>query len=95
MGIEASWAGGVDGREVIDELLPFIKVTYILHCRYFLLNPFKDLLSPEGVFYLLLINENKPNDVVKIMKDTYKMNAEIMLERRAGRERQYILKIQH
>ncbi|KAG0735030.1 hypothetical protein G6F23_011884 [Rhizopus arrhizus] len=79
MGIEASWAGGVDGREVIDELLPFIK----------------DLLSPEGVFYLLLINENKPNDVVKIMKDTYKMNAEIMLERRAGRERQYILKIQH
>ncbi|KAG1150589.1 hypothetical protein G6F37_001697 [Rhizopus arrhizus] len=79
MGIEASWAGGIDGREVIDELLPFIK----------------DLLSPEGVFYLLLINENKPNDVVKIMKDTYKMNAEIMLERRAGRERQYILKIQH
>lgn len=31
MGIEASWAGGIDGREVIDELLPFIKVTYI-HC---------------------------------------------------------------
>lgn len=44
MGIEASWAGGVDGREVIDELLPFIKVTYILHCRYFLLNPFKGLI---------------------------------------------------
>lgn len=56
---------------------------------------FKDLLSPRGIFYLLLINENKPKDVVNIMKDVYKMNAEIMMERRAGRERQYILKIYH
>ncbi|KAG1175059.1 hypothetical protein G6F70_006384 [Rhizopus microsporus] len=79
MGIEAAWAGGIDGREVIDELLPLVK----------------DLLSPQGVFYLLLINENKPNDVVEIMRNTYKMNADIILQRRAGREKQYILKIQH
>jgi release factor glutamine methyltransferase len=25
-GIEASWAGGIDGREVIDAMLPFVKV---------------------------------------------------------------------
>jgi hypothetical protein len=25
-GIEASWAGGVDGREVIDVFLPYIEV---------------------------------------------------------------------
>ena len=25
-GIEASWAGGIDGREVIDEFLPLILV---------------------------------------------------------------------
>jgi release factor glutamine methyltransferase len=44
---------------------------------------------------LLLINENKPDDVVNIMKETYKMNAEIVMQRRAGRERQFIVKISH
>jgi methylase of polypeptide subunit release factors len=28
-GIEASWAGGIDGREVIDAMLPFVKVCII------------------------------------------------------------------
>ncbi|OAD77104.1 hypothetical protein PHYBLDRAFT_123093 [Phycomyces blakesleeanus NRRL 1555(-)] len=77
-GIEAAWAGGIDGRQVIDALLPFVE----------------KLLSPNGVFYLLLINENHPLEVVDIMK-SYHMRAEIVMERRAGRERQYILKIQH
>lgn len=27
LGIEASWAGGIDGREVIDELFPYVKVS--------------------------------------------------------------------
>ena len=26
-GIEASWAGGIDGREVIDRFLPLLNVT--------------------------------------------------------------------
>ncbi|KAF7723812.1 HemK methyltransferase member 2 [Apophysomyces ossiformis] len=76
IGIEAAWAGGIDGRQVIDEFLPYVK----------------DLLSPQGVFYLLLINENRPHEVVDIMRG-YGLQAEIMMERRAGRERQYILKM--
>ncbi|KAI7884416.1 S-adenosyl-L-methionine-dependent methyltransferase [Lichtheimia hyalospora FSU 10163] len=78
-GIEASWAGGIDGRQVIDELLPFVS----------------RLLSPQGVFYLLLINENRPNQVAEIMRGEHGMHADIIMERRAGRERQYILKITH
>ncbi|GAA5817642.1 hypothetical protein MFLAVUS_011193 [Mucor flavus] len=78
-GIEASWAGGIDGREVIDELLPYIK----------------DILSPQGLFYLLLIEENKPKEIVEIMKNQYGMNAMIIMQRRAGREKQFIVKIHH
>ncbi|KAG1105711.1 hypothetical protein G6F42_016929 [Rhizopus arrhizus] len=69
LGIEASWAGGIDGRE--------------------------DILSPAGIFYLLLINENKPDQVVQLMKESYGMNAKIVMERRAGREKQFIVKITH
>ncbi|KAL1927086.1 hypothetical protein VTP01DRAFT_5049 [Rhizomucor pusillus] len=77
-GIEAAWAGGIDGREVIDTFLPYVK----------------ELLSPEGVFYLLLINENRPAEVAEIMRKQYGLQANIVMERRAGREKQYILKIQ-
>ncbi|CAO3594463.1 unnamed protein product [Absidia cylindrospora] len=75
-GIEAAWAGGLDGREVIDQLLPLIS----------------DLLSPKGIFYLLLIHENRPLEVMEILKQ-YGLSSCIALERRAGRERQYVLKI--
>ena len=49
-GIEASWAGGVDGREVLDRLLPQIG----------------DLLSPSGALYLVLVEENKPADIAAV-----------------------------
>jgi len=38
----ASWAGGTDGREVTDKLIPLLG----------------DLLSPGGCFYLHAIQEN-------------------------------------
>jgi release factor glutamine methyltransferase len=45
-GIEAAWAGGRNGREVMD--------------RFFPLAP--ELLSPRGLFYLVTVKENNPGN---------------------------------
>ncbi|CAO3680523.1 unnamed protein product [Umbelopsis ramanniana] len=75
-GIEVSWAGGIDGREVIDAMLPYVK----------------ELLSDNGVFYLLLVSDNKPDEVVSLLQaDGF--NAHICLQRLAGREKQLIVKV--
>lgn len=50
-GIEASWAGGIDGREVIDEFLALAD----------------NILDPNGILYLVCINENKPDNIIEIM----------------------------
>ena len=52
-GIEASWAGGVDGREVLDRLLPLIPT----------------LLSPRGgCMYLVAVQENRPEEILGRMR---------------------------
>ncbi|XP_066226503.1 methyltransferase N6AMT1 isoform X2 [Saccopteryx leptura] len=43
-GIQAAWAGGRNGREVMDRFFPLVP----------------DLLSPRGLFYLVTIKENNP-----------------------------------
>jgi release factor glutamine methyltransferase len=52
-GIEAAWAGGMYGREVIDRFLPALP----------------NMLSrPHGRCYLVLVKENKPTDISQILQ---------------------------
>ncbi|CAH2089301.1 unnamed protein product [Euphydryas editha] len=74
-GIEASWAGGIKGREIIDRLLDMIP-------KY---------LSPDGIFYLLLIKENIPTEVVQIMFK-YGFKSETIITRQVRNEQQVVLK---
>ncbi|XP_066447661.1 methyltransferase N6AMT1 [Eleutherodactylus coqui] len=50
-GIEAAWAGGKNGREVIDRFLPVVP----------------KLLSSKGLLYLLVLKENNPDDIMTKM----------------------------
>ncbi|RIB10856.1 S-adenosyl-L-methionine-dependent methyltransferase [Gigaspora rosea] len=74
--IERAWAGGIYGREVIDRMLPLAN----------------DLLSSNGVFYLLVISDNKPDEICERMWRDYKFQFKISASRLAGREKQFILK---
>lgn len=74
-GISASWAGGVKGREVTDELLQMVP----------------EKLSESGWFYLLLIKDNVPEEVVNIMA-TKGFKSELIIERRVRNEQQYVYK---
>lgn len=73
--ITASWAGGIKGREITDKLLNMI--------------PKK--LTDNGTFYLLLIEENIPSEVVKIMSN-YGFKSEVLIEKRVRNEQQLVLK---
>ncbi|XP_059542249.1 methyltransferase N6AMT1 isoform X1 [Myotis daubentonii] len=68
-GIAAAWAGGRNGREVMDRLFPLVP----------------DLLSPRGLFYLVTIKENDPEDILETMK-VRGLQGTTALSRRAGQE---------
>ena len=70
-GLTASWAGGPRGRQVTDRLLPLVS----------------DMLArPNGVFYLVTIPENDPEEIGDILKGQG-LVGEVVLKRRAGPER--------
>ena len=69
-GIAAAWAGGVDGREVTDRLLADIP----------------NLVSPTGCVYIVVIPENKPEDMAAQLA-SHGFDSHTVLSRRAGRER--------
>ncbi|XP_023045851.1 methyltransferase N6AMT1 isoform X2 [Piliocolobus tephrosceles] len=74
-GIEAAWAGGRNGREVMDRFFPLVP----------------DLLSPRGLFYLVTIKENNPEEILKTMK-TKGLQGTTALSRQAGQETLSVLK---
>ncbi|GAB1300404.1 Methyltransferase N6AMT1 [Apodemus speciosus] len=74
-GIEAAWAGGRNGREVMDRLLPLAP----------------ELLSPRGLFYLVTIKENNPEEIFKTMK-TRGLQGTTALCRQAGQEALSVLR---
>ncbi|KAJ1812164.1 HemK methyltransferase member 2 [Coemansia sp. RSA 2599] len=71
----SAWAGGKDGREVLDRLLPHIP----------------QLLAPAGRFYLVVIEENKPLDIIDYLS-AHGLSGKRVLQRRAGRENLSILR---
>jgi release factor glutamine methyltransferase len=73
--ISRTWAGGYKGRQVMDKLFPSIP----------------HLLSPEGVFYLLIIKENEPSDIIQLFEN-FKMIGSIIMERKIRGEHLYVLR---
>ena len=74
-GIEASWAGGIDGREVINKFLPTAT----------------KFLSSTGVFFLLGIHQNKPEEICEIAK-SFQLSGSIVGGRKAGIEKLWVIK---
>lgn len=76
-GIVRAWAGGVNGREVMDRLFPLIP----------------DLLSENGVFYLVVIRENDPDGICSVFKGMG-FETGVVMERRVRGEHLFVLKFQ-
>lgn len=74
--IANTWAGGRNGRRVMDRLFPLVS----------------QLLSEKGVFYLVLVQENKPLELEQMF---LKLGffCKIVKKRSAGRERLCVLRI--
>ncbi len=68
-GIEAAWAGGLDGREVTDVALPIIA----------------EALNRGGWFYLVVVDENRPREIIAIMEGMG-CTGEVLVRRRAKNE---------
>lgn len=69
-GIEASWAGGLNGRRVIDRAIPQIA---------------KLLSRPRGICYLITVDDNKPEEMA-ILFQSFGLEMKPILRRRAFNE---------
>eukprot|EP00322_Chrysochromulina_rotalis_P015471 CAMPEP_0115872764 /NCGR_PEP_ID=MMETSP0287-20121206/23606_1 /TAXON_ID=412157 /ORGANISM="Chrysochromulina rotalis, Strain UIO044" /LENGTH=223 /DNA_ID=CAMNT_0003327719 /DNA_START=76 /DNA_END=744 /DNA_ORIENTATION=- len=74
--ISAAWAGGPRGRLVLDRLLPLIGRA----------------LSPSGVFYLLGVAENAPDEIASQLRQEAGLQSTVIAERRAQNERLFVMR---
>jgi release factor glutamine methyltransferase len=77
----AAYAGGLDGREVIDQFLPLVQ----------------SCLSPSGTCYMIAIEENKPQEIIQWMnkKEYGSFIGSIVLRKKVLGEILYVLKFVH
>lgn len=75
--ISKTWAGGCKGRQVMDRLFPRIP----------------QLLSENGLFYLLVIKENEPHSIIELFRDL-NMTGSIITERKIRGEHLHVLRFQ-
>ncbi|XP_031776738.1 methyltransferase N6AMT1 [Nasonia vitripennis] len=73
--ISKTWAGGHKGRQVMDRLFPLIP----------------QLLSENGLFYLLVIKENEPHDIIQLF-ESLNMTGTIVAERKIRGEHLHVLR---
>lgn len=71
-----SWAGGADGCEIINRVILDLK----------------NILAPDGIFYLLLLKENKPEKIKQFLVDEGFVVSQIK-ERKIPGEHLFVLKI--
>lgn len=76
--LTAAWAGGKHGREVTDKLLPLVP----------------QLLSRKGLFYLVTLPQNLPDEIVSWLA-RYGLQAKTIMTRTAGMERLSVLRFQN
>ncbi|XP_028938041.1 methyltransferase N6AMT1 [Ornithorhynchus anatinus] len=74
-GVASAWAGGRRGREVTDRLLPAAA----------------ELLSAGGLFFLVTVRENDPEDILAAM-EAAGLPGSVALTRRAGGESLSVLR---
>lgn len=75
--IEAAWAGGLDGRYWIDKLMPKID----------------KLLAPKNAaFYMVVVDENKPVELMEMASKIWNLCSTVILDRRAKNEHLSIIK---
>lgn len=75
--IKKSWAGGVDGRRIMDKVF----------------DQLDSILATNGIAYVLVIEENKPQEIIRKLKKL-QFHSAIVAERRIRGEHLLVLKIQ-